>query len=98
MMRHALRYALRMTAQLAIRIPDDELSRLDAMVAAGAYPTRTSAILAAVRRLLADAREDEIEAAYRRGYGESPQEEWVGEPGLVAFAALAETDPDGEAL
>ncbi|MBD0330215.1 MAG: hypothetical protein ICV64_08945 [Thermoleophilia bacterium] len=43
-------------------------------------------------RRLREEREREIEAAYRRGYGEHPQEEWVGEVGLAAFADLVSSE------
>lgn len=33
-------------------------------------------------------REREIDEAYRRGYTEHPQEEWIGEVGLAALAAF----------
>ncbi len=38
--------------------------------------------------ILREEREREIEEAFRRGYGEHPQEAWFGEVGLAALAAL----------
>ncbi len=46
--------------------------------------------------LLRAERHREIEEAERRGYGAEPQEEWVGETGLAAFAALVATEERGE--
>jgi hypothetical protein len=52
-----------------------------------------------LKLLLRAEREREIEEADRRGYGEHPQEEWVGEAGLAAFAALVEAEEkDAEPL
>jgi len=49
--------------------------------------------------LLREERHREIERADRRGYGAQPQEEWVGEVGLAAFAALvAAEERDDEPL
>jgi hypothetical protein len=38
--------------------------------------------------VLREEREREIDEAYRRGYGEHPQEDWVGEAGLAGLAAF----------
>ena len=40
---------------------------------------------AALKLLLREEREREIVEAYRRGYAEHPQEEWVGEVGLALW-------------
>ncbi len=52
-----------------------------------------------LERLLREEREREIEEAYRRGYAQQPQEDWIGEAGLAAFAALVATEEkDAEPL
>lgn len=81
-----------MTVQIAVRLSDSEVQRLDRSVERGVFLNRTEAIRAAVRLLLDDARAVEIEQAYRRSYGRDPQEEWVSRSGLAAFAAFAETE------
>ena len=44
-------------------------------------------------------REREIDVAYRAGYSAHPQEEWVGDAGLAAFAAfVAAEEKDAEPL
>jgi hypothetical protein len=43
---------------------------------------------AGLARILREERDREIAEAYRRGYGEHPQEEWIGEAGLAALIAF----------
>jgi hypothetical protein len=50
-----------------------------------------------VKAILREEREREIEEADRRGYGEHPQEEWIGQVGLAAFEAWHRAE-GGEAL
>ncbi len=57
-------------------------------MASGRFANRSEALRAGLERVLAEEREREIDAAYRRGYGEMPQEEWVGEIGLAGLAAF----------
>ena len=85
-----------MSAQIAIRIPDDDLSALDVAVADGRFPSRAAALREALTRLLRDERRHAIEEADRGGYGALPQEEWVGEAGLAAFAALVAAEERDE--
>ena len=78
-----------MTVQVPVRLTREDVAALDAVVARGRFRTRSEALRVALVRLLADERQAAIDDAYRRGYGEHPQEEWVGEAGLAAFAAFA---------
>ncbi|HEY7692576.1 MAG TPA: ribbon-helix-helix domain-containing protein [Gaiellaceae bacterium] len=88
-----------MSQQIAIRLPEEDLSRLDRAIARGRFPNRAAALRQALERLLRDEREREIEEAYRRGYGEQPQEEWPGEVGLAALAELvAAEEKDADPL
>jgi Arc/MetJ-type ribon-helix-helix transcriptional regulator len=84
-----------MSQQIAVRLPDDDLHRLDEVVAAGSYASRAAAVRAALEMLLREEREREIADEYRRAYAKHPQEEWVGEAGLIAGAQLirGERDP-----
>ncbi len=70
------------------------MSALDALVADGRFASRSDALRAAFARLIRDERERTIDEAYRRGYGEKPQEDWLGALGLAAFAAFAEAEGD----
>ena len=77
-----------MSQQIAIRLPEEDVSALDEVIARGRFPNRAAALREGLERLLREEREREIEEAYRRGYGAQPQEEWIGEVGLAAFAEL----------
>lgn len=84
--------------QIAIRLADADLDRLDAAVAQGRYPTRAAAVRAGVERLLRDEREHEISEQYRQGYGAQPQDESAGRAGVALMATVlaSEEDPDRE--
>jgi Arc/MetJ-type ribon-helix-helix transcriptional regulator len=77
-----------MTKQIPLRIADRDLSVLDDLIASGRFASRSAALRAGLDLLLRDERERAIEEAYRRGYEAHPQETWVGEAGLAAFAAF----------
>ena len=77
-----------MSQQIAVRLSEAEVEKLDALVSAGRYPSRAAAVRAALELLFREEREREIVEAYRRGYGEQPQEEWIGRAGLLAGADL----------
>jgi Arc/MetJ-type ribon-helix-helix transcriptional regulator len=74
-----------MTIQVPVRLTEADVAALDAVVATGRFASRSEALRAALEQVLRREREDEIDAAYRRGYGETPQEEWVGELGLAGL-------------
>ncbi len=77
-----------MTVQVPVRLTEEDLAALDAAVAAGRFASRSEALRAGLTHVLHQEREREIEEAYRRGYGEHPQEEWIGEAGLAAMIAF----------
>ena len=88
-----------MSEQVAVRLPEVALAALDEAIARGSFPSRAAALREGLDRLLREERERQIEAAYRRGYRAFPQEEWVGEAGLAAFAAfVAAEEADSEPL
>lgn len=61
-----------MTTQLALRIPDTLLAALDALVAAGRYPTRTDAARTAIVELVERDRRARIDEAIVAGYTRVP--------------------------
>jgi Arc/MetJ-type ribon-helix-helix transcriptional regulator len=67
---------------------DQDVAALDKLVVAGRFASRSDALRAGLARLLDEEREQEIDDAYRRGYGERPQKEWVGRIGLHGLAEL----------
>jgi len=75
-----------MTVQVPVRLTEEDVSALDTLIACGAYKTRSEVLRAALAALLHELREQEIDDAYRRGYGKYPQEEWIGEAGMAALA------------
>jgi Arc/MetJ-type ribon-helix-helix transcriptional regulator len=85
-----------MGVQIAVRLPDDVLERLDAAVARGSYPSRAAAVRAGLQRLLLDERETQISEAYRRGYAVVPAEPDVGAAGLELGARLLAESSGGD--
>lgn len=89
-----------MSVQIAVRLPDEDLQRLDAAVARGAFPSRAAAVRAGLDQLLRDEREAQIAEAYRLGYGADHDQDAVGEAGLrlgstfLAREELADGEPD----
>ena len=77
-----------MTVQVPVRLTEEDLDALDAAVAAGHFESRSAALRAGLAHVLHEERERAIEEAYRRGYGEHPQEEWIGKAGLAALIAF----------
>jgi len=67
---------------------ESDLAVLDELIERGRFATRSEALRAGLARLVHDERERAIDAAYRRGYGKHPQEEWVGQVGLAGLSAL----------
>jgi Arc/MetJ-type ribon-helix-helix transcriptional regulator len=72
---------------------EGDLAVLDRLVAEGGYANRSDVLRAGLARLAREERERAIEAAYARGYGAQPQEEWVGEIGLAGLAAFDNANP-----
>lgn len=76
-----------MTSQVPVRLTEEDVAAVDELVAAGEFQNRSDVLRTALAALLRERREQEIDEAYRRGYGKYPQEEWIGVAGLAAFAA-----------
>jgi Arc/MetJ-type ribon-helix-helix transcriptional regulator len=75
-----------MAQQIAVRIPDEHLETLDRAVKAGTFESRADAIRQALKRLLAELREQEIAREYRDAYGRHPDDPAVGEAGATLLA------------
>lgn len=84
-----------MTKQIALRIPDEYLARIDAAVKGGRYPNRTATIRAALESFLTEERDRMIAETYRDAYGASEQEDWVGATGAEAIAEVIDADSTG---
>jgi Arc/MetJ-type ribon-helix-helix transcriptional regulator len=85
-----------MSIQIAVRLSEEVLAALDTAVARGRYPNRADALRKGLELLFREERDREIEEAYRRGYGEHPQEDWIGELGVSAFGAFVAAEEAGE--
>lgn len=71
---------------------ESDLAVLDNLIKQGRFANRSEALRAGLARLLHDERERAIEAAYRQGYAEHPQDEWVGQVGLTGLEELDRTE------
>lgn len=77
-----------MSQQIAIRLPDDDLTGIDAAVSEGRFPSRAAAVRAGVDLLLRAERDRRIADEYRRAYGDRPDDARIGEAGLRLGAEL----------
>lgn len=87
-----------MTVQIPVRIPERDAELLDEAVARGRFASRSEALRAGLAMLLREEREQEIEEAYRRGYGKHPQEERIGQDGLILLQQRVESEGDTDPL
>lgn len=84
-----------MSVQIAVRLAEEDLKRLDDAIARGAFASRAAAMRDGLERLLREEREHEITEAYRRayaGHGPDPDEPLVGEAGLRLGSELLGAD------
>lgn len=85
-----------MSVQIAVRLADEDLRRLDDAVARGTFASRAEAVRAGLSRVLREEREAHIEEAYRRAYSGEADEDDVGEVGLILGAQLQAQDDRAE--
>jgi Arc/MetJ-type ribon-helix-helix transcriptional regulator len=71
---------------------ESDLAVLDELIKEGRFANRSEALRAGLARLLGDERERAIEAAYRKGYAEHPQEDWIGPVGLAGLEQFDRTE------
>jgi Arc/MetJ-type ribon-helix-helix transcriptional regulator len=60
------------TEQIAVRVPEELLSELDALVASGAYESRAAAVRAGLEAITALERRRQIDRAIVAGYQRTP--------------------------
>ena len=78
-----------MSVQIAVRIPDALIGRLDDVVASGRFQTRADAVRAALEALLETERRAEVGRRIVEGYQRGPQEDAdVAAAAEVADASL----------
>ncbi len=61
-----------MTTQIAVRLPDELVARLDALVAGGTYDSRAAAVRAGIEALIAIERRRSTDRAVVEGYRRVP--------------------------
>ncbi len=59
-------------SQIAVRLSEEELDRLDSAVADGVFPSRADAVRAAIRMLEKELRERRIASSYSAAYERTP--------------------------
>lgn len=62
-----------MVTQIAVKLPDRLVRAVDALVADGRYPSRSSAVRAGLDLVLAQARDDAVEQAFAAGFARRPE-------------------------
>ncbi len=87
-----------MSVQIPVRIPEEDAKKLDDCVARGRFANRSEAFREGLALLLREEREREIEEAYRRAYELCPQEDRVGQDGLILLQQRIEAEEDSEPL
>ena len=86
-------YTVNVVAIVNLRMSDEEIADLDALVGPDRYPTRSEAIRDAVARLVQVIREDVIVESHRRAYAEvDGDDEAVLRRSRQAVRHMIETD------
>ena len=78
---------------IAIRLPDDLVGAIDALVAAGRYPTRSDAVRASLKALLVAHEQAEIDRRIVAAYTQAPQTDEELAIATAATRALIEEEP-----
>lgn len=82
-----------MSVQIAVRIPDALIGRLDDVVASGRFETRADAVRAALEALLETERRAEVGRRIVEGYQRVPQEDADVATASEAAEASLEDEP-----
>jgi len=67
------RYTLRMTMQIAVKLPDDLVEQVDRLVADGAFKSRSQAVRSGLEAIVAGQRRQEIDLRYRDAMTRLPE-------------------------
>lgn len=63
-----------MTRQIAVKLPDELLARLDELVRAGKFANRSSGVRRALEVLLGAEERRRVDAAFADGFGRAPDD------------------------
>lgn len=78
---------------IAVRLPDDLVAAVDALVSAGRYPTRSEAVRASLKALLDAHHQAEIDRRIVAAYTEVPQTDDEVAIAAAATRALINEEP-----
>lgn len=64
-----------MTVQIAVKLPDEILARIDALIADGAFANRSAAVRRGLQALVDAHHRLDVDRAYVEGYSRTPESE-----------------------
>lgn len=80
-----------MTTQIAVKLSDDLVAKLDELIAEGTFASRSAAVRQGLLAVLAAHRRTAIDRAYEEGYGQAPEtDEEIAEATRLAVDAIRE--------
>lgn len=80
-----------MTTQIAVKLPDDVLARVDQLVSEGLFPSRSAAVRRGLEAILQARASQVIDRAYEEGYGKFPEtDEEMREATRLAIESINE--------
>lgn len=77
-----------MTTQLAVKLPEELLARLDYLVADGRFASRSDAIRHGISRVVGDAERALIDDAFAAGFARHPDDDVLAEAERLATEAI----------
>jgi Arc/MetJ-type ribon-helix-helix transcriptional regulator len=81
------------TEQIAVRLPEELLNELDALVASGAYESRAAAVRAGVQAITALEQRRKVDRAIVAGYGRTPPTATERDAALASLRDAIAEDP-----
>jgi Arc/MetJ-type ribon-helix-helix transcriptional regulator len=82
-----------MTIQIAVRLPQELVEEVDRLVERGRHANRTDAVRVALERLVARAREAELDEAIVAGYRATPDDHELDAWAAAELRAMVEEEP-----
>lgn len=83
------RYAPSMTIQVAVKLPDDLVGRVDELVESGTFGSRSQAVRAGLEALVAQKQSEALGERYREGLARAPEtQEELDDARRLAIASI----------
>jgi Arc/MetJ-type ribon-helix-helix transcriptional regulator len=79
-----------MTIQIAVKLPDELVARLDELVKSGTFPSRSTGVRRALEVLLRAEERRRVDAAFAEGFRRIPDGDDLGEATRLAGEAIDE--------